>query len=119
MFSHTQIGIYCIPMMMANGPVYLTENQVRHVDTQDAGTHSFPNSVQEGLSDIKHIVGIKEQRGQIEGTISSAGALPINDPADLTVLDENIGRVEVEMHHIVCLKLLIPVRRDDSLQHMQ
>ena len=61
----------------------------------------------------------KEQRSQIEGTITGAGAFPINDPADLPVLEENIGWVEVEMHHVVGLKMLIPVRQNNRLQHSQ
>src|SRR6266566_3745551 len=105
--------------MMPNGPVDLTKNHVCHVDAQDIRAHSFPNSKQEMLSDIERIVRIKEQCCQIEGTISCAGALPINDPAHLTVLDENIGRVEVEMHHVVRLKLLIPARQHDPLQYVQ
>lgn len=105
-------------MMKAHGPVYLSKNQVCQVDTQDAGIHSFPSSVQEMLSNIERVVGIKEQGGQIEGTISSAGAFPIDNTAHLIMLNENVGRIEVEMHHNIGFKLLIPVRQHNSLHYV-
>ena len=59
MLGHTQKVVYRSPVMMPNGPVNLTKNQVCHVDTQDGGANSLANSKQELLTYVERIVGIK------------------------------------------------------------
>lgn len=88
-------------VVVADGPIYLTQDHVGEVDADGLGSGALAQPLPEDFAGRRSLIRIEEQRRQVECGVARAGGLPVYDAADALALDQNVGGVEVNVDDVV------------------